>query len=1029
MHKLIQSKFAVLCLLILVLFSGWISFNKLNVEAFPDISPKLVQVFTQTQGLAPEEIETYITIPLERAMSGLPSLSHIRSVSNYGLSVVNIYFEEDTDIYLARQLVNEQIQTLNEAIPSHMGTPSLGPISTGMGLVMFYYLEDTTQQRSLTEMREIQDWLVKTRLQNVQGVTEVLGIGGYEKQIQIQANPLLLQQYNIDILELSEAIESSQVNTGAQFFVQNSEEIQVRSLGTLERVEDFKDIFIKNHHNQAIRLSDLAEVKIGGQIRRGLQSLNGVQEVVSGMVIKLLGSNSSQVISSVEEELQQLQKDLPQGVVIRPYYEQKSLIEACIQTIWKSLSGGILLVVIMIVLFNGSIRPSLIVALSIPFSVAFAWIGMYLFDISANLMSIGGIVIAIGMMVDDSIVMVENSNQWLKRPGTPGALGESSFSRAQLILKAFREIKTPLIFSTLIVLTVFSPILSLSGVEGTTFRPMAYSLILAMTGSLIFATLISPTLSLMLLQGRSTWDPTLKLHSVYQKCLRRVLQSPRWVLSLSLVLLTMGVVQFQQLGSEFTPKLNEGTIVLRLTMGPSISLESSLKTTQIVERQLMQIPEITQVVTRVGRGEVGAHADPINSAEIFINLKPQDQWRVSSQDLLQELIRKELGDILGAKLNFTQPIAMSVDELLEGVKGDLALKLKGPQLSLLKEYSEKISQVLEGIPGARDIQVEQISGVPQLQMKINRQAILRYGIHIQELQKALGTLIGGAQVGTYYEDGKTFPVQLRAEEAFRSTPEQMGQLQVKTQDGHWVPLKELMEITQVEGPRQISRENNQRLITIQANVSQRDIGSFVQEAQAQLEKKVQLPDGYYLQWGGQYKLKEEANARFTLVIPLTLLAVLILLYMSYQDMRSTLIIFINIPFALVGGVFSLQTFQTPLSVPASIGFIALLGIALGNGMVLVSQMNQSQDKIQACLARLKPILLTALTTSIGILPMIINTGTGSEIQRPLAIVMLGGMFTSTLTTLIILPLIYSLLQPSVAHSENFIKITSNSEED
>lgn len=1002
MKWIIQSKLFSLLLFVVVCVAGLFSFTHLNVDAFPDVSPNLVQVFTQTEGLAPEEIEKYISLPIEREMNGLPSLKNIRSVSNYGLSVVNIYFEDEFDIYLARQLVAERLQEVGENIPESMGQPELGPISSGMGLVLFYYLKDTTGARSLTEMREIQDWVIKNRIQSVKGVTEVLGIGGFEREFQIELNPLTMVELDLDILEVKDAVENSSLNVGAQFLTINSEEIVVRSLGMLNKIKDIRNILIKDLNGTKIRLSDIAEVIDGKAPRRGLQTLNGVEEVVSGMVVKILGSNSSSVIESVDEEMKSLQRSLPQGVIIVPYYEQKTLVESCINTVWNSLGFGIVLVVFCILFLNGSFSSSLIVALSVPFSVSFAFIGMYLFGLSANIMSIGGVVIAIGMMVDDSIVMVENIGKWFKKNKEEA----NKTTKTDLILKAYQQIKRPLIFSTLIVLIVFLPIVTLSGVEGKTFRPMAYSIILAMLGSLIYATLISPIFSLLILKDSSKWDPLSKLKSTYQYGLTLALKYSVIVLMASLLFLGFGVHQFQKLGSEFTPKLQEGTIVVRLSMAPSISIEASKQTTFIVESRLMKVKEIREVVSRIGRGEVGAHADPINSAEIYVNLHSKDEWRVQTQQELQTIIRRELGDIPGVKFNFTQPIAMAVDELLEGVKGELALKLVGADLDLLKIHGDEIKEVIESIEGAQDVQVDQITGVPQIQFQVDHDAILRYGIRLADLQKSLSYFVGGVELGRVFEGDRYFSLTMRAQADNRMSLEEIKLLTVRSLSGVLIPLSELVQVSQFVGPRQITRENGQRFITIQANVEGVDIGHFVSQAKTKIAEKINLPDAYYIKWGGQYKLKEEADKRFAVVIPITLVMVLMLLFVSFNRWSATLLIFVNIPFALIGGVFALTIAGIPLSVPSTIGFIALLGVALGNGMVLVDHILKTPSLKDACQDRLKPVLMTAMTTALGVLPMLLNNGTGAEVQRPLAIVLAGGIMSSTLVTLLVLPVIY-----------------------
>ncbi len=746
----LKNRLLMLVLGVLVLAGGFYSYKQLPIDAFPDVSPSLVQVFTVTEGLAPEEIEKYVTFPVEVAMNGLPRLERIRSVSNFGLSVVNIYFEDGTDIYFARQLVNERLQEAREQIPEGFGDPQMGPISTGMGLVLFYYLEDTTGQYSLTELRTIQDWLIKYQLQTVPGVTEVLGIGGWEKQYHVVLDPISLLRYDVSVNDVIDKIRANNLNVGAQFIEKNSEEFIVRSVGLASNIEDIENIVIKAVDGTPIYLKQLAKVEIGGAVRRGVQTRNGIEEVVAGMVVKLYGSNSSTVIAQVEEKLEEINRMLPEGVRIVPYYQQKTLVEAAVRTVTSALLQGILLVVFVLIVFMGSIRPSLVVAISIPFSILFALVGMRYFGISINLMSFGGLAIAIGMMVDGTIVMVENVDRMLRQasPDEP---------RIHVIARACREVARPILFAISIIIVVFLPLFTLQGVEGKTFRPLAYTVALAMLGSLLFALFLAPVLSHIFMRRPKKAAPNEKIG---ENCLvRNLLKIYRPVISffvkrrllavvLAVVLILIGMVVFPQLGSEFTPTLQEGTIILRLTMAPSISLNESTRITQIVERRVMKIPEVTGVVTRIGRGEVGAHTDPINSAEMYILLKPREEWRTArTQPELENVIRHEVGEIPGVLANFTQPIQMTVDELLEGVRAELAIKLFGDDLDILKEKADEIAAVIRQVPGAADVQADQISGTPQLLIKVDRHAIARYGINVQDVQEVIRAAVGGETAG------------------------------------------------------------------------------------------------------------------------------------------------------------------------------------------------------------------------------------------------------------------------------------------
>ncbi len=1013
----LRHRFLLLILGALVIAGGLFSFRDLPVDAFPDVSPNLVQVYTVTEGLAPEEIEKYVTYPLEASMNGLPGITKIRSVSNFGLSVISVYFEDDMDIYFARRLVEERIRVAREEIPEGFGEPQMGPITTGMGLIMFYYLEDETGQNSLEELRSIQDWLIKFHLQTVPGVTEVLGIGGMEKQYQINVDPQNLLRYDVSLAEIIEKIEANNLNVGAQFITRNAEELVVRSVGLATSINDLESIVIKSEHNTPVYLSQIAEVEIGGAIRRGLQTRNGAEEIIAGMVVKLLGTNSSTVIGQVEDQIEEVNKILPEGVKIVPYYEQSTVVEACVDTVKSALIKGIFLVVLILLIFMGGYRPSLVVALAIPFSVLFAAVWMRQLGLSANLMSLGGLAIAIGMLVDGTIVIVENVD---RRLGT----ADPSEPRTKVIARACAEVGRPIVFAIMIIIVVFLPLFTLQGVEGKTFRPLAYAVALAMLGSLVYAIFIAPVLSSYLLK-RSRKTPAgsdrrenflnrslLKLHTPVA---RFFVAHRGLALGLAAVLIACGVAVFPQLGSEFTPTLQEGTITLRSTMAPSISIEESKRNTMIIERRLMAIDEVTGVVSRIGRGEVGAHAHPVNSVETFIALKPKSEWvHGDTQEELTDYVREQLGNVPGVQNSFSQPIEMTVDELLHGVRAELAIKLFGEDLDVLKTQADNVVAAIRSVEGAVDVLPDQVTGIPELLIKVDRQAIARYGINVADVQEVIHAAVGGTSAGEIFEGIRRYDIQVRFSEPYRNTQDAISQIMIPAPDGAWIPLVELATIEEVEGPRQITREQNQRFISIQCNVSGRDIGSFVEEAQDTVESEVDLPPGYFVTWGGQYQLQQEANRRLAVVVPVTLLLVFFLLFSSFNSIKSSLLILLNIPLALVGGVVALWLTDQNLSVPASVGFIALFGIALENGMVLVTYIRQlvrqgltvDEASVRGSLMRLRPILMTALTTALGLIPLLFSHGIGSEVQRPLATVVVGGLATSTLLTLLVIPAIY-----------------------
>jgi cobalt-zinc-cadmium resistance protein CzcA len=1014
----LRNKLVVVLLTIAVITGGYWSYKKLPVDAFPDVSPALVQVFTVTSGLGPEEVEKFVTFPVEAAMSGLPKVEEIRSVSNFGLSVVSVYFEEGTDIYFARQVVGERLSEAREAIPEGFGEPEMGPISTGQGLVLYYNLIDRSGEYSLEELRTIQDWIVKYNLQTVPGVTEVLGIGGFVKQFQVNIDPDALLRYNIPLHEVIERIEANNQNVGGQFLERNGEMFIVRSEGLARDILDLQRIVITHEDGTPVFLEDVARVEIGGEIRQGLQTRNGTEEVVSGMVIKLYGTNSSTVIEAVEAKLKEIEKALPEGVEIDPYYQQKTLVQSSVNTVTSALLQGIGLVVLILLFFIGGFRPSIVVSLAIPFSVLFATTAMYYLGISANLMSLGGLAIAIGMMVDGTIVMVENSDRLLRA-------SDPAESKLHVISRACQEVAQPITFAILIVVLVFIPLFTLRGVEGNMFRPLAYTVSLAMFGSLIYALIGAPVYAALFMgkpkrqndeakDNREIWIVRL-LVGIYRPVVSLFVRIRLLAVGLAVAMLAIGALVFPKLGSEFTPRLMEGDVIANLSMAPSVSLEETKRNSMIAESRLLEIPEIEQAISRIGRGEVGAHADPINSVHMMVVLKPKTAWRDGfTQVDIENAMREALAGMPGVQVNITQPIQLSVDELIGGSKAQLAIKLFGNDLDILKKQGDAIATVVGEIEGAADVQTGQVIGSPQIVVRPDREAIARHGLNLAEVQELIEAAVGGVEAGQIYEGVQRYDIYVRYRETARDTVEDLRHLIVQTKEGALLPLDEVATINEIVGPRQIVRENNQRYLEIQANVVGRDIGSFVEEAQEAIDAQLTLPPGYLISWGGQYELQQEANRRLAIVVPVTLALIALLIYMSFGSAKNTALILLNIPLALVGGIVGLWLAGENLSVPSSIGFIALFGIALGNGMVLLTYMNQlyregkaiDAASIEGACLRVRPVLMTAGTTLLGLLPLLLATGTGSEVQRPLAVVVTGGLVSSTLLTLLVLPSLY-----------------------
>ena len=1014
MHRIAGGRLLAAIFAIAMTIGGLFAFRALPVDAFPDVTPAMVQVFTETDGLGPEEVERYVTYPIEASMAGLPKIDHMRSVSNFGLSVVNIYFEDGTDVYFARQVVGERLAQARDAIPAGYGEPQMGPISTGLGIILYYKLVDDTGTRSLVEMREIQDWIVKYQLQTVTGVTEVLSLGGYEKQFQVLIDPEALQSYDVQINEVSEALERGNHTLGAQFIELGDEQYTVRGIGLARSVEDLAAITIKTIDGRPVRMRDIGDVRIGGGIRQGLATSNGEGEVVAGMVLKLYGTNTSDVVTRVKTRFEEINKTLPDGVRAIPYYDQGTLVNKAASTVTTALWQGAILVAIVVFVFLGGWRPSLVVVMSIPFSVGFAFVAMNVLGIGANLMSLGGVAIAIGMMVDGAIVIAENVDRGLKL--------DPNETRRDVVARSTAEVIAPLIAAVIVVIVVFLPLFALQGVEGKTFRPLAASAALAMTGSLIYAALIAPAIAFGVVRpAKSARQKDGAMTRLITVCAGFFIRFRAGAVVLASLLLLSGVLAGSQLGSEFTPELEEGDILLRVTMAPSISLTKAEGTVTRIEKQLARtFPEIESIVTRVGRGEVGGMTDPTNSAEIFLSVKPKSEWRAG---MSPETFRYELSEFLedypGILANVGQPIAMAVDELMTGTRAELAIKIFGPDSDQLIQSANDLQQLLRRVPGASDVQAEQLTGAPELKVTVDREALGRYGIDIRQALEVLRTSVGGAKAGALFEGVRQFPIIVRLNEQSRSNPEAIGRILLKSEDGALVPLREVADIETVIGPRQITREDGQRFIAVQANVRGRDIGSFVAEAQVLTDAELQLAPGYRLVWGGQFELQQQANARFAVVIPITLAIVFLILLMTFGRIKSAILILFNIPLALTGGALALWLTGLPVSVPATVGFIALFGIALGNGMVLVSFMDdfaragseRNELALEAARLRARPVLMTAMTTALGLAPLLFASGVGAEVQRPLATVVIGGLVSSTLLTLLVMPALHRWFAP------------------
>ena len=1014
---ILKNRLFVIILMLVIAAFGVYRYTELPVNAFPDTSPVMVPVFVEGHGMAPEEIERLITFPIESAMNGLPGVKFIKSTSAFGMAVIYMYFEDNVDIYFARQIVAERLSSVQSELPEMDEVPALGPISTGLGQIFMYYLEadstvDTEGKDKNTYLREINDWQVKFQLQTVKGVTKILSMGGHVLQYQVKIDPYQLENYNIHLDEIVHAVNSNNKNAGGQFLVIGSEEYLVRGIGLANGLDDIRHIQIKVDNGAPIMIGDVAEVSYGNEIRRGVVTLDGEKEVVAGLVLQLYGENASTVIPRLYDKLPEVQSSLPKGVTLVPYYEQQELVDNAIGTVIEALLIGTLLVMFLLVVFLGNIRTAFIVGISLPICALIAVIFMGLGHISANLMSLGGIAIAIGMLGDGSIVMVENIYRHLSDPKKNGS------NKLLTIKSAAQEVAKPIIFSVAIIIIVFLPIFSFQGVEGKMFKPMAFSISFALLGSLLTALVIAPVLSSLLLKVGPVKEMKFLtgIKKIYKKMLVGALGHKKVLVAIIMVLFVGSLTLVPFLGTEFIPTLEEGSITIGVTMAPSISLEKATETIMRLEKEIIQFEPVNETVSRIGRPESGSHPHPVNTAEIHVDLKPLDEWTQfkTKADLVEEL-NHTLSIYPGVQLNFTQPIQNAFDELLSGVKAQLAIKLFGDDLEVLREKSEEIKNTIDNIPGLVDLSAEKSFGQPQVQIIADRYACSRHGVNIAELLEVVELAIGGEVIDQIYLGTRRFGIHLRYQEDYRDDPEIIKNILVQAEDGSQIPLGQLAKVEKVIGPIQINRENNQRRWIIQGNVRGRDMGGVVSDIQKRIKENIKLPSGYYIEYGGQFENQQRAMKRLMIIVPLALLLIALMLYFTFRSFKNTLLILINIPLALIGGIVGLWLSGAYLSVPASVGFIALFGIAVQNGIVLVTYINQLRKEgndmhtaiVQGGLLRLRPVLMTAFTTILGLLPLLLSQGIGSEVQRPLAIVVISGLLTSTFLTLFIIPILYS----------------------
>tara|TARA_R100000306_G_scaffold61961_2_gene66363 strand:- start:6543 stop:9647 length:3105 start_codon:yes stop_codon:yes gene_type:complete len=1019
----VERRFFTLSLILVLVGVGLWSFQRLPIDAVPDITNVQVQINTEAPGYSPLEAEQRITFPVETALYGLPNLSYTRSISRYGLSQVTVVFEEGTDLYFARNLINERLGSVKNALPPGL-EPEMGPIATGLGEILMYTVEalpGATQADgsplNITALREIQDWIIKPQLAQVPGVIEINTIGGYDKQYHVTPSPQLLLQFGVTMDELVEALRANNVNRGAGYIERNGQQLLVRSPGQLASISEIEQVVVANRHGAPVKVSDVAEVAIGKELRTGAATRDG-KETVMGTAMMLVGENSRSVAQAVAEKLKAIQPSLPAGVKVEAVYDRTTLVDKAIATVEKNLLEGALLVIVVLFLLLGNLRAALITAAVIPLSMLATITGMVQSGVSANLMSLGAL--DFGLIVDGAVIIVENCIRRLSQAQHEGRLALKE--RLQLVFEATNEVIRPSLFGVAIITVVYLPIFALTGVEGKMFHPMAATVVMALLSAMVLSLTVVPAAVAVFMGGKISEKESPLISgakSLYKPTLL-VAMKLRWlVLGSATVLVVFCIWLATTLGSEFVPQLDEGDIALHALRIPGTGLEQSIEMQAQLEETLKSFPEVDKVVAKIGTPEVATDPMPPSVADNFVILKPHGQWPNpdKTKDELVAEMEEAVTQLPGNKYEFTQPIEMRFNELISGVRADLGIKVFGDDMDQLLAAAQAIQEVLETIEGASDIQVEQVTGLPMLSVHPKRMVLSRYGLNVEDLQALVATGIGGENAGLIYEGDRRFELVVRLPESDRRDIDSLAFLPVPLPAGGYVPLSEVAELELAPAPNQISRENGKRRVVVTANVRDRDLGGFVEETQARIAQEVDLPDGYWLDYGGTFEQLQSASERLAIVVPLTLVIIIGLLIMAFGSLKDALIIFTGVPLALTGGVLSLWLRDMPLSISAGVGFIALSGVAVLNGLVMVAFIRDLWREqgdlvtaiVEGALVRLRPVLMTALVASLGFVPMALNTGTGAEVQRPLATVVIGGIISSTLLTLFVLPVLYALL--------------------
>ncbi|MEX1277252.1 MAG: CusA/CzcA family heavy metal efflux RND transporter [Bacteroidota bacterium] len=1011
-----RQPFLILFGVLALIAGGVLALSKLPIDAVPDITSNQVQIFTVANALAPQEIERLVSYPIEVAMQNLPDVEEVRSISKFGLSAVTVIFDDDVDIYFARQLVSQKVQEAKADLPPGIPEPELGPVSTGLGEI--YQYEVLGEGYTPMELRTVQDWIIKRQLAGTKGLAEVNTFGGELKQYQVLIDPQKLLKYDLSLRDVIEAVSNNNANAPGAYIEHKQEQYIVVGVGLARTMQDIGNIIVKSEGGVPIFVRDVATIDVGAAIRQGAVTINGTSEIVCGITMMLQGENAREVVTRVKEKISTIQETLPKGVKIVPFYDRSDLVNRAIKTVYTNLAEGALLVIIILFLLLMNLRGGFIVASVIPLSMLFAIVMMKLTGVSGNLMSLGAI--DFGIIVDGAVVLIENAIRKLhERQHSPALMANESVQ--QTLIGSFLEVGRPILFGVAIIIIVYLPLLTLQGIEGKMFKPMAYTVVYAITGALFLTFTYVPVVSMFLLKKKVSEreSPIMSfLKPLYHRSLLFALRRKMIVVGGTIAAFVGAILLFSRVGGEFIPTLDEGDMLIELRRLPSISLTEAIHTAQMLEAELKSIPEVIDVVSKTGRPEIANDPMSIHQSDVYIRMKPREEWTTAkSKDEMIALMTEKMGRIPGIGGGFSQPIEMRFNELIAGVRSDVGVKIFGEDLETLGKLGDEIFGIVQSTQGSADARVQLTDGLPQLQIVIDRSKIARYGINVADVNILIQTALAGTEVGRIYEGEKQFDLVVKFQKDVRSDIDDIKNLLVPSPNGEKVRLGDIADFMMIEGPAEITHSAGRRYLVVESNVRERDIESFVKDIQQAIKEKVKLPVGYTLTYGGEFENLERARERLSIVVPVSLLLIFLLLFVSVNSVRQALIIFSAIPLAVVGGIVALWVRDMPFSISAGVGFIALFGVAVLNGLVMLSYYNKLIQEgvsvrdavIKGSETRLRPVITTALVASLGFIPMAISTSAGAEVQRPLATVVIGGLITSTLLTLVVLPVIFEWL--------------------